>query len=372
MVVKMRFIAVAAAVISGFAASENLVAASCPSSVIAYQASGRFGTNVVSGPDKFKLAGEPFSITIDACESNTPSKTGSDWAAYAPLYMTGTVTSGLTGQPTAISAQRMTVVLVQPPPTGPDLIQLSGPVPFEGAAIIIHATLALPNGTLTSTSIAPFPSVSTIAGKSGFSYVVTHPAWQPSFAYALGKEILDPFGNVQEATTAGTSGTTAPVWNETVGGTTTDNAVVWTCQGPLVPTTLSVFGTAAGNVQAAAAAQASPLLHTDAVQVITAHADGTQSVRPMQAAPVDPGASGDTVMLQFYASGVRDASEVHVQIAGQDVPVRYSGASGHFPGLDEVTVLLNLKFFARRDDSRRHGPQADLAAAGWCGRSSEC
>jgi predicted HTH transcriptional regulator len=35
-------------------------------------------------------------------------------------------------------------------------------------------------------------------------------------------------------------------------------------------------------------------------------------------------------------------------------------------------VLLNLKFFARRDDSRRHGPQADLAAAGWCGRSSEC
>jgi uncharacterized protein (TIGR03437 family) len=60
----------------------------------------------------------------------------------------------------------------------------------------------------------------------------------------------------------------------------------------------------------------------------------------MQAAPVDPGASGDTVMLQFYASGVRDASEVHVQIAGQDVPVRYSGASGHFPGLDEVTVDL--------------------------------
>jgi hypothetical protein len=37
-----------------------------------------------------------------------------------------------------------------------------------------------------------------------------------------------------------------------------------------------------------------------------------------------------------------------------------------------VIVLLNLKFFARRDDSRRHGPQADLAAAGWCGRSSEC
>jgi uncharacterized protein (TIGR03437 family) len=45
-------------------------------------------------------------------------------------------------------------------------------------------------------------------------------------------------------------------------------------------------------------------------------------------------------MLQFYASGVRDAADVHVQIAGQEAPVRYAGASGHFPGLDEVTVEL--------------------------------
>jgi uncharacterized protein (TIGR03437 family) len=43
-------------------------------------------------------------------------------------------------------------------------------------------------------------------------------------------------------------------------------------------------------------------------------------------------------MVQCYASGVRDAPEVHVQIAGQDVPVMYAAASGHFPGLDEVTV----------------------------------
>jgi uncharacterized protein (TIGR03437 family) len=60
----------------------------------------------------------------------------------------------------------------------------------------------------------------------------------------------------------------------------------------------------------------------------------------MRAAPVDLGAPSDTVMLRFYASGVRDASDVHVRIAGQDVPVIYSGASGHFPGFDEVTVEL--------------------------------
>jgi uncharacterized protein (TIGR03437 family) len=45
-------------------------------------------------------------------------------------------------------------------------------------------------------------------------------------------------------------------------------------------------------------------------------------------------------LLQFYASGVRDASEVHVRIAGQEVPVLYSGPAGHFPGLDEVTVEI--------------------------------
>jgi uncharacterized protein (TIGR03437 family) len=82
------------------------------------------------------------------------------------------------------------------------------------------------------------------------------------------------------------------------------------------------------------------LLHADAVEVITAHADGTQSVRPLQGAPVDLLASSDKVMLRFYASGVRDASEVHVQIAGQEAPVFYSGPAGHFPGLDEVVVEL--------------------------------
>jgi uncharacterized protein (TIGR03437 family) len=101
---------------------------------------------------------------------------------------------------------------------------------------------------------------------------------------------------------------------------------------------LSVIGTVSGTVYTGSAVNASALLQTDAVQVITAHADGTQSVRPIQAAPIDLAASSDTVMLRFYASGVQDASSVNVQIAGQDVPVRYAGAAGHFAGLDEVTV----------------------------------
>lgn len=55
-------------------------------------------------------------------------------------------------------------------------------------------------------------------------------SWVHSHSYSLGNEILDPAGHVQKVTTAGTSGSSEPSWNDT-GGTTTDNGVTWTDQG---------------------------------------------------------------------------------------------------------------------------------------------
>jgi hypothetical protein len=334
MVVPMRSIAIAAAVICGLAASENLSAA-CSSTIIAYQASGEFGPNPISGQDTLKLAGEPFSITLYACETLTPTKVGSDYSEYYPIEMKGQVKSSLLVQPYQISAK--TAFILQVPPTGLDAAELQGDVTVEGRTIFIKGDLSLPSGTLTSRSIAPFSKVTIDTAKSEFIYTEMSPAWAASTAYAVNAEIMDPAGNTQEATVAGTSGTTAPVWNETVGGTTTDGTVTWTCKGVL-STALSVIGTAAGNVYTPPADKADAMLFTNGVQVIAAHVDGTESVRPLEGAPVDPAASLDRVLLQFYASGVRDASEIHVQIAGQNVPVLYAGASGPFPGLDEVTV----------------------------------
>ena len=223
------------------------------------------------------------------------------------------------------------------PATGYDTVQLTGSVNLEGTTINITANIALPLHTFTTTSIGAFPSAAIVTAKSQFTYSAG--PWQASHAYVDNQEILDPSGNAQEVTTGGTSGATAPRWNETVGGTTTDGTVVWGCIGPYVVTKLAVIGNAVGTAETPpSSVKARVRLHTDAVQVITAHADGTQSVRPIETAPLDPGASPDKMLLQFYASGVRDASAVHVQIAGQDVPVRYAGATGHFPGLDEVTV----------------------------------
>lgn len=59
-------------------------------------------------------------------------------------------------------------------------------------------------------------------------------AWAASHAYALGAVILDPAGHIQLVTTAGTSGSTIPTFND-AGGTTPDPAsggtLVWTDQG---------------------------------------------------------------------------------------------------------------------------------------------
>jgi len=277
MIVKMRSIAIAAAVISGFAASQNLVAASCSGTVIAYSTVGQFGSTPVSGQDLLQLAGEPFELTVSACNTMKPRKTGTGYAQYSPVAMTGVVQSRILGVPTKIRSAAALVVSVS---GSSNSISVIAPVTIEpGVTVNIHGILALPAGTLTSTSIAPFSKVSVVTGQSFLTY-----------------------------SASGHS------------------------------TTLYVGGFAVAAPAKGANANASPLLLTDAARVITVHGDGTQSVRPMHAGPVDPRASSDTVLLQFYASGVRDASEVHVQIAGQDVPVRYFGAAGHFAELDEVTV----------------------------------
>ena len=56
--------------------------------------------------------------------------------------------------------------------------------------------------------------------------------------------------------------------------------------------------------------------------------------------PVDLGEPSDVVVLQFYASGVRDAAEVRVQIGGEEGAVLYAGAADRFSGLDQVSVQV--------------------------------
>ena len=62
---------------------------------------------------------------------------------------------------------------------------------------------------------------------------VNPPGWLASTPFTVGFTIMDLNGNFQRCTTAGTSwiggALTTPIWSKTLGATTTDNTVVWTC-----------------------------------------------------------------------------------------------------------------------------------------------
>lgn len=68
-----------------------------------------------------------------------------------------------------------------------------------------------------------------------------YPAWIASHSYTSDTVILDSNGNIQMATTAGTSNSSAPTWNTTPGATTSDHTVTWTNVG--LPANLAAAAT---------------------------------------------------------------------------------------------------------------------------------
>ena len=88
-----------------------------------------------------------------------------------------------------------------------------------------YVTLSTPNTATGIFSGQPNPGDTvTIGPASG--------VWQAGHVYGLGG-IIVVNGFVQKVTTAGTSGGTIPAFSIVTGQTTTDNSVIWTCQGAL-------------------------------------------------------------------------------------------------------------------------------------------
>jgi uncharacterized protein (TIGR03437 family) len=282
---KILAIAIAVAAICCFAVSDKLVAATVPNTapMITYTASGTFVAPPTSGADTLKLAGEAFSVTISASAATVPYKHGPNWAAYNQLKLTGTVHSGLLGAtPVNIASNEASIIQALDPGLY-DQFTMEAPVRVVGISLVIKAVVIMPWGTIP-------------------------------------KMLLHPF-------------------NAAVAMTPSNATVTYSANGS--DTVLAVAkGTLTGTIPGGGAAAAAVMLHSAGAQAVTLHGDGSASVRSIVAAPVDLGVSPDAVTLTFYASGVRDASEVHVQIAGEEVPVLYAGASGYFPGLDEVMVQV--------------------------------
>jgi uncharacterized protein (TIGR03437 family) len=268
------------AAICCFTGSDKLMAASTAGS-LTYTASGTFAATPVSGADTLKLAGEPFSVTITVSAATKPYKTGSNWAAYNKLKLTGSVHSGLLGAtPVNIASTEASITQAIAPGTD-DTFTMQAPVKVVGISLTLKAQVAMPLGT-------------------------------------IGKPLLSPFS--------------APV------KLAPGNATLTYSDGTATTVVAMESGTLTAKEATGAAQESAVELHSGGAQAVTMHGDGTVSMRPIGAAPIDLGFTADAVTLRFYASGVSGASEVHVQIAGEEVPVLYAGASGYFPGLDEVMV----------------------------------
>jgi hypothetical protein len=274
---KMPAIAIAVAAMC-FAISDRLAAQTAP--IITYKAVGTFASTPVSGDDQLKLSGEPFAVQISVSAATKPTKLKTGQATYQRLKLTGTVHSGLLGStPVNIGSGEASITQIVNPGKY-DLFVMEAPIKVVGISLIIDATITMPSGTISEALLHPFGSV----------------AITPS--------------------------------NGTVSYADSTNTTVLAIQD----------GTLSATVPSSDATASAVLLHSAGAQALTLHADGTVTVRPIGAAPVELGNAADTVTLKFYATGVSNASEVRVQIGGEAVPVVYAGASGYFPGLDEVMV----------------------------------
>lgn len=288
-------ITIAAAAIYCFAISDKLLA-TAPN--ITYTASGTFASTPTSGSDTLKLEGEPFTVSIVVSSATAPFKHGPGYAAYNKLKLTGKVSTGLEPKPVPIASGEATIIqqihsssdpAACAPSTTCDTFTMEAPVRVVGIQLTIKAVVTMPLGTLTKALLYPFTAP------------VTMTATNATLTY---------------------SDSTASTVLGIQSGTLTGKVVK-----------------SAADAEAAAEPEA-VMLHAGGAQAITLHADGTATMRRISAGPIDLGTSMDKVTLMLYASGVSQASEVHVHVGGVEVPVISVGASGDFPGLDEVLVRL--------------------------------
>jgi hypothetical protein len=276
---KMLSVAIAVAAVGCFAVPGNLSAAT--GEIVTYTASGTFATPATSGADTLKLAGEPFSVTISASTATPPYKHGSNWAAFHQLKLTGTVHSGLLGtSPISIASGEASIIQAFDP-TQYDLFTMEAPVQVVGIALTIKAVIVLPYGTFVQNPLLqPFSPIALAPGNATMTY----------------------------------SDSSA----DTVLGIATGTLVATVPSSPAV----------------------SPaFLHSNGMAAVVTHGDGTSSESSLSAGRLVLGPSSDTVNLKLYATGLSGASSVHAQIAGEEVPVVYAGAS-HFAGLDELIVRV--------------------------------
>jgi hypothetical protein len=139
----MYYLAVAGLVAAADSTAPNVI----------YSASGTFASPPASGADIFQLAGQPFSIRIEANEDLQPTKHTKTSALFTNLVLEGEAASPFFSTPMYISTHRAVLLLETGGAGGPDLLTIYFPFEVIGIPLTISANVALPPGTITTTGI---------------------------------------------------------------------------------------------------------------------------------------------------------------------------------------------------------------------------
>jgi hypothetical protein len=162
--------------------------------------------------------------------TNTVTLTSS-WAKY---QVTGTMGSG----------SNEIIVEINNPTSTNAMVIYGAQLEVGGPATTTQITTTKPQGVylwgIQAPPSAPTLSYTNAAGKGAPGFFPN--AWEPDTFYTVGSVIIDSNGNLEEATTAGTSGAQQPVWAG-LGGTTTDgiaNSIVQNNNAFALASTVSV------------------------------------------------------------------------------------------------------------------------------------
>jgi hypothetical protein len=111
-------------------------------------------------------------------------------------------------------------------------------------AVLTPATVGFSYPEWVASSAQPVGNL--VQDTSGHPFrSVAPPAWVASTAVVIGQLITDSNGNIQQVSSAGTTGASNPAWSTIIGDNTADALVVWACVG------LSGYAPTSGQVQPA-------------------------------------------------------------------------------------------------------------------------
>jgi len=126
----------------------------------------------------------------------------------------------------------ITAAITVPPPTTSYYIKYSS-FTSGGNTVNVSDTLHDLGVQLAQSQMAAgTPQESVVALLFGAQKIILND-WKASSTYVSGQLIVDSNAYAQQITTAGTSGSSQPVWNTTIGGTTKDGTAAWINRGRL-------------------------------------------------------------------------------------------------------------------------------------------